>query len=170
MIPLLKISRTLPLWKNANAFAIGFVPSNNGTDQPGGFPSLSRMRVINSHGTDLSTRSSVYSFGAEILYPGSYASIGRQVADTKFKTTPEDTIDFISSLYNQSLKEAQPRGGEMNVLFLPEALYVLMWRLQSATNGRNIYQKVSPVLDKRGEKILDEKFTLYDDPLNDRDA
>jgi len=56
----------------------------------------------------------------------------------------------------------------MNVLFLPEALYVLMWRLQSATNGRNVYQKVSPVLEKRGEKILDEKFTLYDDPLNDR--
>jgi len=45
-----------------------------------------------------------------------------------------------------------------------EALYALIWRLQSATSGRNIYQKVSPIIDKKGEKILDEKFTLFDDP------
>ncbi len=56
----------------------------------------------------------------------------------------------------------------MKVLFLPETLYALLWRVQSVTNGRNIYQKVSPVLGKLNEKIFDEKLTLYDDPLNDR--
>jgi len=129
---------------------------------------VSTARVINSHGTDLSVRSSSYSFGAEILYPGSYAAITRQLSDKAFKKTPEDDLDFISTLYSQSQKEVHPKGGETKVLFLPEALYALIWRLQSATNGRNVYQKVSPVLEKRGEKILDEKLTLYDDPLNDR--
>ena len=56
----------------------------------------------------------------------------------------------------------------MKVLFLPEALYALLGRVQSVTNGRNIYQKVSPVLGKLNEKIFDGKLTLYDDPLNDR--
>jgi PmbA protein len=56
----------------------------------------------------------------------------------------------------------------MKVLFLPETLYALLWRVQSVTNGRNIYQKVSPVLERLNEKIFDEKLTLYDDPLNDR--
>ena len=56
----------------------------------------------------------------------------------------------------------------MKVLFLPETLYALLWRVQSVTNGRNIYQKVSPVLGKLNEKIFDEKLTLYDDPFNDR--
>ena len=147
----------------------GLVPNTKGQINAGGSRHISRIRVINSHGTDLSTKSSVYSFGAEILYPGSYACISRQVVDKNFKKAPQETITFISGLYNQSLKEVPLKGGEMNVLFLPETLYALMWRLQSATNGRNIYQKVSPVLDKKGEKILDEKFTLFDDPLNDRE-
>lgn len=145
------------------------VPGTTGQVNVGASRHISRVRVTNSHGTDLTRTSSVYSFGAEVLYPGSYACISRQVADRKFKKAPQETIAFISSLYNQSLKEAPLRGGEMKVLFLPEALYTLMWRLQSATNGRNIYQKVSPVLDKLGEKILDGKFTLFDDPLNDRE-
>ena len=56
----------------------------------------------------------------------------------------------------------------MKVLFLPEALYALLSRVQSVTNGRNIYQRVSPVLEKLNEKTFDEKLTLYDDPLNDQ--
>ena len=56
----------------------------------------------------------------------------------------------------------------MKVLFLPETLYALLWRVQSVTHGRNIYQKVSPVLGKLNEKIFHEKLTLYDDPLNDQ--
>jgi PmbA protein len=145
------------------------VPGTSGQVNVGGSRHISRVRVINSHGTDFTREASVYSFGAEVLYPGSYACISRQVADKRFKKAPQETIAFISGLYNQSLKETPLRGGEMKVLFLPEALYTLMWRLQSATNGRNIYQNVSPVLDKLGEKILDDKFTLFDDPLNDRE-
>lgn len=134
----------------------------------GGSRFIGNVRVINSHGTDLSSRASLYSFGAEILYPGSYAAITRQRVDKRFNETPDAYSDFISGLYNQSQKEVNPGGGGMKVLFLPEALYALIWRLQSATSGRNIYQKVSPLLEKRGEKILDGKFTLLDDPLNDQ--
>ena len=55
----------------------------------------------------------------------------------------------------------------MKVLFLPETMYVLMWRLQSATSGLSIYQNISPVAEKIGEKIFDEKLSIYNDPLND---
>jgi PmbA protein len=33
-------------------------------------------------------------------------------------------------------------------------------------NGRSIYQGVSPVAEKIGERIFDEKLSVYDDPLN----
>ena len=56
----------------------------------------------------------------------------------------------------------------MKVLFLPETTYTLMWRVQSATNGRNVYQKVSPLLEKIGTSVLSEKLTIYNDPLDDR--
>jgi PmbA protein len=145
----------------------GLLPRTKGQINLGSSRHITGVRVINSRGADLTVRSSIYSFGAEILYPGSYASINRQVVDKKFRTAPDDYVDFISSLYNLSQREVTPKGGGMKLLFLPEALYALVWRLQSATNGRNIYQKVSPILDKKGEKVLDEKFTLFDDPLND---
>lgn len=55
----------------------------------------------------------------------------------------------------------------MKVLFLPETLYALIWRLQSATNGESLYHQQSPLADKLGEKIFDEKLTINDNPLDD---
>lgn len=128
---------------------------------------IARMRLINSRGTDLSSESSLYFFSAEILYPGSYSSIHRQLIEKTFKETPAPYLNFILDLYNRSSVEVHPKGGPMKVLFLPETIYTLMWRVQSATSGRNIYQKVSPVLGKLGERIFDQKITILDSPLDD---
>jgi len=126
-----------------------------------------RVRILNSKGTDVSTASSVYALHASILFPNSYASIHRPWVHKGFKRVPDAHLQFILETYEASLKEIQIQGGRMKVLFLPEALYALLWRVQSVTNGRNIYQKVSPVMDRLNEKIFDERLTLYDDPLND---
>lgn len=128
---------------------------------------ITRMRLMNSRGTDLSSESSLYFFSAEILYPGSYSSIHRQLIEKTFKKATDPYLSFILDLYTRSSAEVHPKGGTMKVLFLPETIYTLMWRVQSITSGRNIYQKVSPVLGKLGEKIFDEKITIVDDPLND---
>ena len=127
-----------------------------------------RIRILNSRGADMSTALSVYGLHASILFPNSYASIHRPWVRKRFEAAPDSHLRFILETYTQSLKEIQVPGGRMKVLFLPETLYALLWRIQSVTNGKNIYQKVSPVLEKLGEKIFDEKLTLYDDPLNDR--
>ena len=76
-------------------------------------------------------------------------------------------VNFISDIYNKSLQEASPRGGKMKVLFLPDTIYGLIWRLQSATNGKNIYEKKSPVSEKLGQEIFNRQLTIYNDPLND---
>ena len=128
----------------------------------------SRMRILNSRGTDLSTTSSVYGLHGAVLFPNSYASIHRPWVQKGFEPVPESYLRFISDTYNQSLKEIEPEGGRMKVLFLPETLYALLWRIQSVTSGKNVYQKVSPVSGRLNEKVFDERLTLYDDPLNDR--
>jgi PmbA protein len=125
-------------------------------------------RLMNSQGTDLSARSSYYSFHVEILYPGSYSAIHRPLVSKKFETAPERYLRFLLDLYNPSLPEITIPTGKMKVLFLPETLYTLLWRLESATNGRNVYQKVSPLIDKIGETIFDKTLTIDDDPLDDR--
>ena len=129
---------------------------------------IGSRRLINSRGTDLSSTSSFYSLGAEILYPGSYAAIHRPLISKSFERASEEHLNFMLEMYNQSSSEITPPAGKMKVLFLPETLYALLWRLESATNGKNIYQKISPLLEKMGERIFDEKLTIVDDPLNDR--
>jgi PmbA protein len=128
----------------------------------------SRVRILNSLGTDISTTSSVYGLHAAILYPNSYASIHRPWVQKGFERMPDPLVQFILETYQRSLKEIQLPGGRMKVLFLPESLYALLGRVQSVTSGRNIYLKVSPAMGKLSEKVFDEKLTLYDDPLNDR--
>jgi len=81
---------------------------------------------------------------------------------------PDEHLNFIVDTYNKSLEEASPRGGKMKVLFLPGTIYSLMWRLASATNGKNIYEGNSPVSDKLGDEMFDRQLTIYNDPLNDQ--
>jgi PmbA protein len=125
------------------------------------------LRLINSHGTDVSLKSSFYFLGAEILFPGSYSSIHRELVGKRFIEADEAYLRFLLETYNRSEKEVTPGGGKMKVLFLPETLYTLVWRVESGTSGRNIYLKVSPLSEKLGERLFDERLTIYDDPLND---
>jgi PmbA protein len=128
---------------------------------------LSSIRIVNSSGTDLSLKSSAYSLHTEILYPYSSASLHRSFIDKTFKKAGDEYLNFLADTYNQSTKEVSPDARKMKVLFLPETIYVLMWRLQNATSGQSIYQNISPVTEKIGQKIFDEKLSIYNDPLND---
>jgi PmbA protein len=129
--------------------------------------SMRNMRVMNSSGTDLTLKSSAYVLNTQILYPYSSASMNRPVVSKTFRKAPDAHLDYLVSAYNKSAKEIIPGGRKMKVLFLPETMYVLTWRLQSATSGVSIYQNISPVAGKVSEKIFDEKISLSNNPLDD---
>lgn len=126
------------------------------------------LSILNSSGSDLKEKFSTYSFGLDVLYPGSSSGIGRVLTGKKFKEADKKYINFIVDTYNRSGKEVKVKKGKMKVLFLPEVMYVLIWRLLRATNGKSIYNKESPISEKLGEKIFDSKLTIYNDPLNDK--
>ncbi len=129
--------------------------------------SISSMKIINSSGTDLSLKFSAYYLSPQILYPYTSASLHRTLKSKKFEKADDEYLNFLADTYNQSMKEQSPKGKNMKVLFLPETLYVFMWRLQSATSGQSIYQNISPIAQKIGEKIFDENLSIYNDPFND---
>jgi PmbA protein len=54
------------------------------------------------------------------------------------------------------------------VLLLPEFVYALLWRLDVGTNARNVYEKASPLTGRVGERVLSDKLTITDKPLDDR--
>lgn len=133
----------------------------------GAIKSIVDIKLINSNGTDLSTKISKYQSYAFAMYEGSYASIGRVISDKKFKEFSKEDFDYIINLFNSSKREVKTKSGRIKTLFLSNSIYVLIWRLIYATNGKYIYQKTSPLINKIGEKIFDSSLTIYDDPLND---
>ena len=127
----------------------------------------STVRVMNSAGTDLSARSSsYYSYGA-LFYPGSYSSISRVILGKGFTPFSGEDLDYVLNTYNGSLKEMKPETGKTRVLFLPETLYALVWRLKAATQGKSVYEGVSPLKDRLGEEIFSDALTIIDRPLED---
>lgn len=130
--------------------------------------SIEKVRIINSAGTDTKMRTSEYGIGVSIVYPNSYAAIHRIFAGKAFEKMQEKDLMMMIDLYNKSSRTVDPKGKRMKVLFMPESMYTLTWRLQSATSGAVVYEKQSPISKKIGARLFSTKLTVYNDPLNDR--
>ena len=64
-------------------------------------------------------------------------------------------------------KSAAIRSGQMPVLFSPMGTLVLGYPLMLALDGKSVYTRTSPMADKVGERLFDEKITIVDDPTLD---
>lgn len=124
-------------------------------------------RIINSSGTDLSARQSVSTTMAKLTYPATRAGLYRVWASKGFDTVEEGELAELRDVYMLSLPVVRPKSGHTRALFTPEAMYVLAWRLRVATNGKNVYEGVSPLKDRLGLPVVSEKLTLVDRPLDD---
>jgi len=125
------------------------------------------IKIVNSSGTELAQPDSTFFIWVNLGYPGGAAGLSDSEMNFSFSEFPDNKIDALIEFYNRSQKPVKPAGGKMQVLFMPNSIYTLMWRLKSATNGKLIYEKTSPLTDKIGEKIFSHKLTIFDDPLND---
>jgi len=129
---------------------------------------VTSVRVLNTSGTDLLQKSTWLEISPELLFPGGYSAISRAHETVGLEPVPDHMLYGLLKMYNCSKEVATLSSGKYPVIFLPECMYTLMWRLKSATNGRNIYLGNSPLGDRLGEKIFAEQMTISDDPLDDR--
>jgi PmbA protein len=127
------------------------------------------LRLMNSAGTDLSSRFSKTGVYAEIIYPGTGTGIGRMHTGKRFSHMPAALMEQMIFLYSQSARVVAAPSGKTKVLFMPGSMHTLTWRIQSALNAKNVYEKISPAADKLGRRLFDPKFTLLNDPLHKDD-
>jgi PmbA protein len=128
---------------------------------------LTNIQIVNSSGTDLLTRSSYYGITISILYPGSATGIERTFEFKSFTKIDDSFLNGLVELYNKSEKELNMAGGRMKVLFMPEAMYTLIWRLQSAVSGESLYHKQTPLAGKLDTAIFSEQLSIIDNPPDD---
>ncbi len=90
--------------------------------------------------------------------------------ETAVKRLDRLDIDRLISKIIYALESSKnivkPSKSRLPVVFTPKAVYVLLLPLMSALSGRILLMGASPLQDKVGKKVFDEKFTLVDDPNN----
>ncbi|MBI5623416.1 MAG: TldD/PmbA family protein [Elusimicrobia bacterium] len=125
------------------------------------------LRIANTRGLDVTVRSSECAFRAGAIFPGSASSISRVFKAKGPASMPASALDEIVWLFNAGLKEVAPAAGRMKVLFMPDAMLALAWRLMHGANAKSVYEKVSPLADKSGQKAFSPELTVVDDALDD---
>jgi PmbA protein len=81
---------------------------------------------------------------------------------------PVDTDRLLAELiqkYQWAEGRAQVKSGSFPVLFVPRAAASTLGGLfDTILSGQAVVQKASPLIDKVGERVFDERFTLFEDP------
>ena len=127
--------------------------------------SLVTANIRNQKGLDVSFQTSPLSIGVEIdRIEGDdvlilYDQLGTSVWEN-------DYLDFARRLV-EKLKSARNitaiKPGKMPVLFAPSGTLALALPLSEGLNGKSVYKGTSPIKDKVGEKLFDDKITVIDD-------
>ena len=128
--------------------------------------SVVKVRILNSNGLDASYEKTVFSLGlggtlvrgTDMLFVGDGESSCRPIADAS------DIVARVTGQLDQAHDMAEVTTGRFPVVFTPDAVAgLLLSPLLVGFNGKTVLQGSSPLVGRLGEKIIDERFSLYDD-------
>jgi len=97
--------------------------------------------------------------GTDILFAGHGRGQKKREVDT------EEIASKAIEFFQNAEKTAIIQSGEMPVIFMPEGMLLLLLSLRLATDGKNVLLGASPLRDKLGQKIADDRLTIIDDPF-----
>ena len=75
--------------------------------------------------------------------------------------------DKIISDLDLAQREASMSTGAVTAIFTPDAMSTLLLTLSQGVNGKLIQKGASPLTDRLGEQVLDERISIFDDGLVD---
>jgi len=91
-----------------------------------------------------------------ILYDETVSRTLREIDHTKL-------ADSLIARLRWCERVAQVEAKRMPVLFTPRGAMVLLLPLWLGLDGKNVFLGVSPLKERLGEQVIDERFTLIDD-------
>lgn len=126
------------------------------------------VRIMNSRGGQANYRKSFFSLGVEgslirdtdMLFVGDSESSCHPISDSR----------AVAELVVRQLELARHRaavsGKSLPVVFTPNGIASsLIMPLISAFNGKTVLEGASPLGERLGERVFDQKLSLWDDPL-----
>ncbi len=126
------------------------------------------LRILNTQGVDLRADFSEGGVLCEAIYPGTGSGVGCHQRAKRLEPMPDSELRQLKEIFSLGQRVVAAGSGRMKVLFMPGSLITLLWRLASGLSGRSLYERISPLEGKVGQKVFSEKLTVFDHPQDDR--
>ena len=129
---------------------------------------VERKSIINSNGVELEDENK-----KEIFYTSIVASDGDKIVsyDSKIynpnKEQIENIIKNVSLVVSNKLEEGTISSGKYKVLIDSKTMSDIFTCFIAMFNADNVYYKQSYLTDKLNKKIMSDKITLIEDPVNE---
>ncbi len=127
---------------------------------------VTSVRLINSRGGQAGYRQSVFSLGIEgqltqgtdMLFVGESQSSCHPILET------DGIAEVVLRQLELAKDQAKAPTGSLPVIFTPHGVAsALVFPLMAGFNGKMVLEGASPIGSKLGQKVFDEKLSLWDD-------
>ena len=131
--------------------------------------SVGEERVANSRGLDIGHRSSTFSMDLTALavQDDGLVWVGDGWTNCRLRTDSTALTDKIISDLDLAREEAEISTGVYPAIFTANAMASLLISLSDGVNGKVVQKGVSPLGGRLGERIFDERITVWDDGVMD---
>lgn len=127
----------------------------------------STVSVINSAGREAEYKSSIYTVCLLSMYERSKEGLNSEMNACRYFKFPAGRIDELIIDNRNSERELQVPTKKMPVIFRASSTWALLYRLLEGVNGNNVALGLSPLVEKKGERIFGDNLTMIDDPTLD---
>jgi len=127
------------------------------------------ISITTSDGFDGSFKRTQYQFfvGGRLIEGTNMLDAGGYYGGTALDAGGPAIVDGILEDFRNGRKNASVSGGPTMVLLTPRALVDVMMTLNQGVNGSMVERKVSPLTDRLGQTVFDERVTIHDDGVAD---
>ncbi len=125
--------------------------------------SNSKKSIINSSGFNGSFQTGKISQNYSISLKGTNDRISRSLSLKSMSDFPSQALSELIELYRASLTRKKIPSGNYRVIFAPNAMWSLIWRITSAISGTNLLYSLSPLKDKVESRVFSDLITIHED-------
>lgn len=128
-----------------------------------------RRRLLNTNGLDVSKASTTFGTGYHVMLikDKGLVSISEGESSRRVTTGLLNQVEKSLEKMHLSEKEVRVTPGNHPVIFTAKTMHLLLAPFEMGCNGKLVQKGISPLAGKLGEKILDERVTIYDDATVD---
>jgi PmbA protein len=130
---------------------------------------VGKSRLINSNGLDISTQSTSFGIGVDIMLVKDQGLLWTGEGESSAKLVEDLDKHTTKALHDLKLaeREVEITTGSYPAVFTSKAIGTLLATLEIGCNGKLVQKGASPLTGKLGQKIIDERINIYDDSTID---